>query len=87
MFTISALTAICDTSQLLAYSGYFFGQLSKVLFDANLFLLLAVYMHMKLIISKTYHFLKILTNCVDSMLFHCFMILKTSFQNILKLLS
>ena len=34
--------------------------------------------------SKAYHFLKILANCVDSMLFHFFMILKTSFQNISK---
>ena len=36
--------------------------------------------------SKAYHFLKILANCVDSMLFHFFMILKTSFQNISKTL-
>ena len=36
--TVSALTAICDTSQLLQYSGYFFRKLSRVLFYANLFL-------------------------------------------------
>ena len=36
--TVSALTAICDTSQLLQYSGYFFRKLLRVLFDASLFL-------------------------------------------------
>ena len=35
---------------------------------------------------KAYHFLKMLANCVDSMLFNFFMILKTSFQNISKTL-
>ena len=36
------------TSQLLAYSGYFFGKQSRVLFDTNLYLLLVVHVHMKL---------------------------------------
>ena len=36
--TLSVLTAICDTSQLLAYSGHFFRKQSRVLFDAKLFL-------------------------------------------------
>ena len=47
-FIVSALTAIGDTSQLLAYSGYFFEKQSRVLFDANLYLLLVVHVHMKL---------------------------------------
>ena len=45
-FTVSALTAILETSQSLAYSEYLFGK-SRFLLYANLFLLLVVHVHMR----------------------------------------